>query len=85
VLVQVPLGSVARVEKMGGQSSKQPHAYGITVFCKVSFLLGGNHLTSERLGHSHVREWQHCFMAGNREPSLWRVTVSLVYDKAGLI
>ena len=33
--VEVPLGSIYRVEKIGGTTSRGENAYGLELFCKV--------------------------------------------------
>lgn len=33
--VECPLGTIARVEKVGGSTSRGENAYGLEIFCKV--------------------------------------------------
>lgn len=35
VLLDVPLGAISRVEKMGGASSRGENSYGLEITCKV--------------------------------------------------
>ena len=36
--VEVPLGTIYRVEKIGGTTSRGENAYGLELFCKVNVL-----------------------------------------------
>ena len=36
--VECPLGSILRVEKVGGSTSRGENAYGLEIFCKVSIV-----------------------------------------------
>lgn len=36
VILDVPLGTISRVEKMGGASSRGENSYGLDITCKVS-------------------------------------------------
>lgn len=36
VMLDVPLGAISRVEKMGGASSRGENSYGLEITCKVS-------------------------------------------------
>lgn len=35
VILDVPLGAISRVEKMGGASSRGENSYGLDITCKV--------------------------------------------------
>ena len=37
--VESPLGSILRVEKVGGSTSRGENAYGLEIFCKVSIVV----------------------------------------------
>jgi myotubularin-related protein 1/2 len=36
IILDVPLGAISRVDKVGGASTKAEHSYGIEIHCKVS-------------------------------------------------
>lgn len=37
VVLNVPLGVISRIEKMGGASSRGENSYGLDITCKVSY------------------------------------------------
>ena len=37
LILDVPLGVITRVEKVGGATSRGENSYGIEIFCKVSY------------------------------------------------
>ena len=37
--IEVPLGTIYRVEKIGGTTSRGENAYGLELFCKVSIII----------------------------------------------